>query len=83
MLFLSLFYFSLLIMLLFLFSLSFPPFVHPVDPSIWSRVSRLYPVLVECVTCHNMEVRVALKETLGQFTDLLVGSTQPQSDTCL
>eukprot|EP00731_Ephydatia_muelleri_P000653 Em0001g653a len=42
-----------------------------VDKSIWKQVVLLYPALVQCVTCLSMEVRVALKEVLSQFSELI------------
>ena len=42
-----------------------------VKSSLWKQVSLLYPVLVDCVTCTSLEVRVALKNTLTEFGDML------------
>ncbi len=41
------------------------------NPGLWDQVIRLYPVLIECVTCSNLQVRQALKESLAQFSDLI------------
>ena len=44
--------------------------------SLWNQGIKLYPVLIECITCSNLQLRVLLKETLEQFSDLIEGSYQ-------
>ena len=46
-------------------------FVITVDAKQWSEVIGLYPAILECVTCSSYDVRVALKEALLEFKDLL------------
>jgi len=41
------------------------------DATQWSEVIGLYPVILECVTCTSHDVRIALKEALLEFQDLL------------
>lgn len=42
-----------------------------VKSSLWPQVCLLYPVLVDCVTCTSADVRVALKDTLAEFVDII------------
>ena len=46
-------------------------FFCAVDRAIWQHVTHLYPALVQCVTCNSHDVRLALREALHQFTDLI------------
>ena len=54
-----------------IFPFLFCSIVFVVDPGIWQHVARLYPALVQCVTCSSVEVRTALREALLQFSDLI------------
>lgn len=42
-----------------------------VDATIWQHVAKLYPALVQCVTCSSNDVRTALREALLQFSELI------------
>ena len=53
-----------------------PPPPPSVDPGVWQQVVKLYPALVQCVTCSSVEVRTALKEALAQFSDLILTVNQ-------
>ena len=45
--------------------------IRAVDSGMWHSVTKLFPALVQCVTCKSPEIRQALKDALSQFTDLL------------
>jgi hypothetical protein len=49
---------------------------NKVDRGVWQQVSKLYPALVQCVTCNSSEVRTALREVLAQFSDLILTTNQ-------
>ena len=42
-----------------------------VDSGMWQSVTKLFPALVQCIVCKSPEIRLALKDALFQFSDLL------------
>ncbi|KAH9494501.1 Endocytosis and vacuole integrity protein [Bulinus truncatus] len=46
-----------------------------VEPSVWSKVIKLYPALVECTTSPSPHVSKSLRDVLHEFYDLLAPPT--------